>query len=234
MKYLGLNAFAPAVGAIAMGLAASTAHPESLNLATGLNSMGQLQTTGDALDANWEVLGGANPLHSPNAYVVGANSPDEGFWQWPANGPESSWIAANPDDVHGNGYMTFIRKFWVSTPGTASIVGGAWAIDDAGTLALNGNALSNLPFENFDALHPFSTVPSDFWYGWNTLVMAVTWSDISTDGARLQGTLINAGSPSGIPESSTWVMMLLGFAAVGFAAFRKGLAPPRPQREPLV
>jgi hypothetical protein len=26
-----------------------------------------------------------------------------------------------------------------------------------------------------------------------------------------------------VPEASTWAMMLLGFAGVGFAAYRKGL-----------
>ena len=214
--------------AIVIGLAVGAAHAETINLATGLDATGQLQTSGDALDANWQVLGGANPLMSPNAYVVGANSPDGGFWQWPLNGPYSSWIAANPDDPSGNGYMTFIRKFWVSAPGTASIVGGAWAIDDAGALALNGNPLSNLPFENFGSLHPFSTVPGDFWYGWNTLVMAVTWSDIGVDGARLQGTLIDLGGTT-IPESSTWAMMLLGFVGLGFAWYRRA----RPDRTAL-
>jgi hypothetical protein len=209
--------------AIVIGLAVGAAHAETINLATGLDASGQLQTNGDALDANWQVLGGASPLMSPNAYVVGVNSPDGGFWQWPLNGPYSSWIAANPDDPYGNGYMTFIRKFWVSSPGTASIVGGAWAIDDAGALALNGNPLSNLPFENFGSLHPFSTVPGDFWYGWNTLVMAVTWSDIGVDGARLQGTLIDVGGTT-IPESSTWAMMLLGLAGLGFAGYRRARA----------
>jgi hypothetical protein len=179
------NLAAMASGTV-FGLTVGGAHADSINLATGLDSMGQLQTTGDALDVNWQVLGGVNPLMAPNAYVVGVDSADGGFWQWPLNGPYSSWIAANPDDAYGNGYMTFIRKFWVSTPATASIVGGAWAIDDAGALALNGNAPSNLPFENFGSLHPFSTVPGDFWYGWNTLVMSVTWSDIGVDGARLQ------------------------------------------------
>ena len=220
MKSLSRTTFRHLAGAIAIGLAIGAAHAGTLNLATGLDSMGQLQTTGDALDANWQVLGGANPLMTPNAYVVGANSADQGFCcGWIANRPDSSWIAANPDDLYGNGYMTFIRTFWVSTPGTASIV-GAWTIDDAGTLALNGNALSNLPFDSWSSLHPFSTVPSDFVYGWNTLVMAVTYSDIDRDGGRLQGTLINTSVPT-IPETSTWAMMLLGFAGLGYVGYRK-------------
>ena len=223
MKTRCTAGLATMASALVIGLAAGAAHAQAVNLATGLDATGQLQTNGDALDANWQVLGGANPLHAPNAYVVGADSPDGGFWQWPANGPYSSWIAANPDDAYGNGYMTFIRRFWVSTPATASIVGGAWTIDDAGALALNGNSLSSLPFENFSSLHAFSTVPGDFWYGWNTLVMAVTWSDIGVDGARLQGTLIDSGSNT-IPEASTWAMMLLGFAGLGFAGYRRARA----------
>jgi hypothetical protein len=39
----------------------------SVNLATGLDSGGVLQTTGDALDANWQVTGAVNPKSPPSA-----------------------------------------------------------------------------------------------------------------------------------------------------------------------
>ena len=49
---------------------------------------------------------------------------------WIGNGAYSSWIAANPFDAHGNGLMTFTDTFDVATPSTATILGGAWTIDD--------------------------------------------------------------------------------------------------------
>ena len=112
----------------------------SVNLATGLDSGGVLQTTGDALDANWQVTGAVNPKSPPSAFVVGTTSADAGFGGgWIANGPNSSWIAANPDDIVGNGLETFTRTFTVTDPSTAAIINGAWTIDDGGSLFLNGH-----------------------------------------------------------------------------------------------
>ena len=35
------------------------------------------------------------------------------------------------------------------------------------------------------------------------------------------GAIFETSSPSPIPEPSTWAMMLLGFAGLGFAGYRK-------------
>ena len=190
-----------------------------VDFATGLNSQGVLQTAGDSVDANWQVTGAVNPLNPPTAYVVGPTSADEGFCcGWPANGPNSSWIAANPDDAYGNGYMTFTQRFWVADPTTVAIHYGEWSIDDQGTLSLNGHVLSTLGTLGWLSMHPFSTVSGDFVQGWNTLVMTVTYSDIGVDGARLEGALVTFPS-SAVPEPSTWTMLLIGFAGLGFAGY---------------
>jgi hypothetical protein len=65
--------------AIVILLVASHGHAATVNLATRLNSNGVLQTTGDALDANWQVTGAVNPKSPPSAFVVGTTSADEGF-----------------------------------------------------------------------------------------------------------------------------------------------------------
>jgi len=54
---------------------------------------------------------------------------------------------------------------------------------------------------------------------------------LTTAGATVNAALISgisypggiaiAASPSAIPEPSTWAMMLLGFAGVGFAGYRR-------------
>jgi hypothetical protein len=173
-----------------------------VDLSTGLDSSGNIQHKGGSLDANWTVTGAANPLDPPNAYVVAPGDADAGFSHgWIGNGPYSSWIAANPFDERGNGLMTFTDTFNVTTPSTATILGGAWTIDDQGTLSLNGHLLSTLPFGSWTHLHAFSATASDFVAGVNTLTMQVTASDIAVDGARLRGWLVGAGSAVSDPIS---------------------------------
>ena len=171
---------------------AQLAEAPYVDLSTGLDSSGNIQHKGGSLDANWTVTGAVNPLNPPNAYVV---APGDGDW-WPnyiGNGAYSSWIAANPFDAHGNGLMTFTDTFNVTTPSTAEIIGGAWTIDDQGTLSLNGHLLSTLSFRDWTHLHAFSTTASDFVAGTNTLTMQVTRTDINLDGARLRGWLVGGG-----------------------------------------
>jgi hypothetical protein len=43
----------------------------------------------------------------------------------------------------------------------------------------------------------------------------------TTFGINNGGILLDAVSISAVPEASTWIMMLIGFAAVGFAAYRR-------------
>jgi autotransporter passenger strand-loop-strand repeat protein len=172
----------------------------TMNLATGLNSSGILQTSGGSLDANWQVTGAINPLSSPNAYVVAPDdadwfSGDNSFAGWAANGPSSSWIAANPNDANGNGPMTFTLTFYLSDASSVSIINGEWNIDDNGTLSLNGHLLSSSSqsangSQDYQTLETFSTVPSDFVSGLNTLVIQETTTDDHLEAARLQGQLI--------------------------------------------
>jgi hypothetical protein len=204
---------------------AQVAEASYVDLSTGLDSSGNIQHKGGSLDANWTVTGAVNPLDPPNAYVVARNDADW-YGGWVGNGAYSSWIAANPNDATGNGLMTFTDTFNVATPSTAVIIGGAWAIDDQGTLSLNGHLLSTVPNHEFGHLTAFSTTASDFVAGSNTLTMVVTQTDFFLEGARLRGWLVDAGSAapvgagSAVPEASTWAMLVAGFAGLGLAAAR--------------
>ncbi len=217
------------ISAISIG-SVGQSHANSLNLATGLNSVGNLQTAGGSLDANWTVTGAINPLQQPNAYVVDQTDGDwssgcGGLCAWLANGPNSSWIAANPFDGTANGPLTFTLSFNVSDPSTASIINGAWAVDDFGTLSLNGNLLSTWPYLTgsngggccFSALVSFSTVPSDFVAGVNTLVMQITSTDNFLEGGRLEGELVTSQTPlpTALPLFAT------GIGGLGLLSWRR-------------
>jgi hypothetical protein len=174
-----------------------------VDVSTGLDSSGNIQHKGGSLDANWTVTGAVNPLNPPNAYVVAPGNADWGGAGWIANGAYSSWIAANPFDAHGNGLMTFTDTFNVATPSTAVIIGGAWVIDDSGTLSLNGHQLSTLTVSlpESEHLHAFSTTASDFVAGSNTLTIQMTATDTFLEAVRLRGWLVGAGSVVGDPTS---------------------------------
>ncbi len=49
---------------------------------------------------------------------------------------------------------------------------------------------------------------------------ALTFASVVTDGLPSYGNEITNVSLSGVPESSTWAMMLIGFAGLGFAGYR--------------
>jgi hypothetical protein len=236
--------------AVAVLLTASHGHAASINLATGLDSGGVLQTTGDALDANWQVTGAVNPKSPPSAFVVGTTTADAGFGGgWIANGRNSSWIAANPDDTLGNGLEIFTRTFTVTNSKTAAIINGAWTIDDAGSLFLNGHLLSTLSLDfngpvltHTTQLNPFTTTPSDFVRGVNTPTMVITSTDDFIEGARLEGTLIThptghhhqhgghntslsvADSPLSVPETplpAALPLFATGLGALGLLGWRR-------------
>ena len=79
----------------------------------------------------------------------------------------------------------------------------------------------------------FSPASNDFWLFIQNVSTAATfdqvgYSQTSVNGDNLFFTNDHTGSigvtpviPSGVPEPSTWAMMLLGFAGLGYASFRR-------------
>ena len=59
----------------------------SINVATGQDASGAIQTAGDLPDANWTVTNADNYRHAPIAYTVAPGEPDWSAPYWFANGP---------------------------------------------------------------------------------------------------------------------------------------------------
>jgi len=166
---------------------------------------GNLITSGGLADVNWTVtnentgaLQAAETVYSNNADCYGG---------WAANGPNSDWIARNANVTNnGPAPYTFYRTFDLTGYNLSTVsISGAWTVDDAGTLSLNGITLATLGDGNWGSLASFSvpTGSSDFVQGLNTLAITITYDDEYLEGVRLQGTLVGT---SAVPEPSTLIM----------------------------
>ena len=168
----------------------------SLNLATGQNAAGVIQTLGDLPDALWTVSNADNYKNGPIAYTVAPGDAD--WWTgWFADGPNSTWIAADPDNSD-NGKVTYTVTFNLTgyDPAAAALVGAQFAVDDQGYIALNGHVLASAPDHAFVA---FTAVPSgagDFVAGLNTITIVTTASDDFLEGARFEGTVVDSAIPA--------------------------------------
>lgn len=201
--------------ALIVAIVAPTARATSVNLATGLDAAGNLITSGGVNDVNWTVT--PDPTYSPTGIpqTVFPNNADW-FGDWASNGPNSDWIARDANVTNnGPAPYSFYRTFTLTAAelSSATIIGGAWAIDDSGTLSLNGNTLSTLGTGAWGGLTSFSATTSDFVVGANTLAITMTYDDEYLEAVRLQGTLSFNGSS--VPEPSTLAM---GTAALAIGA----------------
>ena len=142
------------ITAIAFGVMTTSAFASSktINFATGQDSNGNIQLRGGSYDGNWMIIGDNpflpappfNALNPPNSFVV---APVNGGFSpyWFMNGPDSTWISANPNSLDGT---VVIYTYTFSLAGddlrTAAFDNLKWALDDRGTIQLNDHLEASL------------------------------------------------------------------------------------------
>lgn len=202
------------------------------NVSTGQNSSGVVQNTGDSVDANWVYNDAFVNGNVPNGYpttghakVVGTTSADNGFSAWVPNSSSSAWIAPDPDTTNnGDAPYNFTDTFNLTGYALSSVaLSGAWAIDDGGTLSLNGHVISTVASPGYSTLTDFSAPNSDFVPGVNTLVITMTQADRYVDAADLTGSVTGTAAASTPEPASLWLFAIVGLAGMLSLAFRQGI-----------
>jgi hypothetical protein len=200
LKLFFVRAFASLVFVAVLGLA-TTGQAAVTLFNTGISG----PDTG-AIDPNYFVVGGGNAI----TYFNSAYLPDSST---------SRWISLSSNGNPGNGTVTFTTTFLADS---TDLVSGLWGVDNFGTIVLNGTTtiatLNGTVFENFNQLHAFSFNPT---FGVNTLSFVVTDTGPPT-ALRVDG--FASAVPdvtAAVPEPSTWAMMILGFAGLGFMGYRR-------------
>ena len=194
----------------------SVAGQVSINLATGLDSAYTLLGSGGLSDAHWNVdqVTGA-PAPAQSVY------PNNADWYggWLANGPGSTWIARNAS-TSANGLGVYTRTFDLTGVNlSTAFIQGSWAIDDSGTLNLNGHLIASLGSGAWGVLTAFSVVnPTFFNQGMNTLTIQITNTDNFLEAVRLEGTVTASAS---VPEPATLCAGGLGALALVLVARRR-------------
>ncbi len=191
-----------------------------VNVSTGLGAGNVRITTGNTPDANWTV----DQIDAgPAPAIVTTPSDTNWYGGWVDNGPASDWIARTSTDTNnGSGPYTFHNTFDLTGYDLSTVgLSGVWAIDDQGTLDLNGNLVATLGNGAWTGLTAFSidTGSPFFNQGLNTLNITITSDDNYLEAVRLGG--IVTGDLSGAPEPSTTFLLLGGFAAAALKLRRK-------------
>jgi hypothetical protein len=196
-------------------------------------------------DGNWYVASNASGAFFSQAFVTINNvAPLQAPGPWLANntndihgvGAGSSWIILTSDqgNLFPNGHSYFSTQFVLGAETDLAhfAISGDWLADDYGLgIFLNGTAISqaNLPVFGGEggAMVPFAVTSGQFVVGPNTLTFEV--QNDSTDhgaltdthtgspfGVRVLITAAGVTSPTGgVPEPTTWALLLVGFGLAG-------------------
>ncbi len=198
-------AIASAALACACGATANAASPFAYTLTglynTGVDDSGAKLADAGATDTHYVLNGGAagSPVtYQDGAYVVA---------------PDAVFIAAQSDGGYTVQPNIYTLTFTATGDLSSAALSGKWAVDNFGTIDLNGHQISSIPDNGtFGSLHGFSAPSADFLPGTNTLQINV--GDSGPPSAFVISGL-QAGAAGAVPEPATWAMTILGLFGAG-------------------
>jgi hypothetical protein len=127
---------------------------------------------------------------------------------------------------------------------TFDAIGGPFLIDLLGNNSL-GNGFDSALFQIFDNGNLFQSqsfndlASAQAFFSNNNLIdiqlgagpnnIQLAFNETMSSGEGFGFDYAAAGAVSGVPETSTWAMLLIGFAGIGFAAYgtKRSCGPPR-------
>jgi PEP-CTERM motif len=224
----------------------------TLSIATSGQARATIYDPAAAFEAGWTAASNPNdvwsygysstlsgPVTLYDAQTIGNDSSNEQFWISSAinccvaspavgfnNGPafDDGNVAAGANQMIlvGSARLNLITDlvFTAPTSGqyavTGSFIGDQRGINVGVAVLSNGNSLFSSSVTSFGQIVPFNTSL--------TLNQGDTIEFAVIQGLGSQNTGLDV-SISAVPEPSTWAMLLLGFAGVGFVAYRRKSKP---------
>jgi len=216
MKYMSRFAL-PLAGALLTiaGAANAIIIPGVYN--TGLGVGGTALAAGNGqVDANYVIVSTNNPGLTVGAHALTYYNP-----AYLQDGPLSRIVNLTGDGSGNDGDVsTFETTFsLVGFDAANATLSGQALFDNFGTISLNGNTIGST-ITGFSTLTPFGTNANFFVAGLNHLDFTLT----NTGGpqafqvAGLTVTAARIAPVGGVPEPTSWMLMVAGFGLVGFAA----------------
>jgi hypothetical protein len=188
------------------------------------------------VDNAWTIVGGSNsisPSFSGPAYTNTTNGTFPLNGPWVLNSAVSQWDTPTPTlnaNLDLNGPGTYVYQTTFTSTGPTGFFTGQFVADNAVTsIIVDGHSIYSNPT-------PGSSQYAAPWtgFGYSGLL-----SDSGPNANTIDFTVENFqgipnGNPtglnvefltSGVPETSTWAMMIMGFAGIGLLAYRRKRAP---------
>lgn len=205
---------------------ASSALADGVILATGMNMGTGNPLAAGAVDSNWTLTGAPGT----STYVLGnytglVGAPggtnwgggawtQPGAYTWNVSGAgNAQWIGASIYDANlpKNTSYNFQSTFNLGSVTSSTVLTLTWAIDDAGTLYVNGHQISSQAYGGYGTPTQFVVPYADLLSGSNTIVVTMAPSnDANNDGLILYGTV--TGSP--VPVPAALLLFAPGLAAL--------------------
>jgi hypothetical protein len=228
MRVFMIRKFSIALFAVlsGLGLCNTAAHASIV----GLTNTGVNFNPGTLVDNAWSIVGGSNSLGSPyqGPAYTDANNGTFPIPPWVPNSSVSRWdTPTNPlslgldQSVDG----TYVYRTTFTSIGTTGFFTGQFAADNAVTsITLNGGTTIYTgpgSGSQFDGWTSFAYTGSLI-NGLNTIDFSIVNYGLgSSNPSGLNVEFLTAS----VPEASTWCMLIIGFACIGFLSYRRKQAP---------